>query len=73
MLCVVCCVLCVVCVCSMKVTLHIFLLFRQLEALDKELQQLSDIKENVDAKVKCGIQFIFFIYKKFSNCTYIEV
>lgn len=25
--------------------------YRQLEALDKELQQLSNIKENVDAKV----------------------
>lgn len=26
--------------------------YRQLEALDKELQQLSHIKENVDAKVQ---------------------
>lgn len=31
-------------------------LYRQLEALDKELQQLSHIKENVEDKVKdCGI------------------
>lgn len=29
----------------------IFFSSRQLEALDKELQQLSKIKENVDAKV----------------------
>lgn len=33
------------------ILLILFLFSRQLEALDKELQQLSKIKENVDAKV----------------------
>lgn len=38
--------------------------YRQLEALDKELQQLSHIKENVDAKVKPNIRyFIPFLFK----------
>lgn len=38
---------------------------RQLEALDKELQQLSHIKENVDAKVKSKIYSIVLL----SVCT----
>ena len=38
--------------------------YRQLEALDKELQQLSHIKENVDTKVKPNIHyFIALLFK----------